>query len=94
MDNVCPEGTQYQYISYTSGEVWGRNANLRYSECNRKHPQTFDPRFGYRIYQNSDATASLVYIIKYCIHDSNVYIYEILYLSADWDAENCTDTPL
>ena len=46
MDNVCQEGTEDQYITYTSGEDLGRNVDVRCSERIRNSPQRYDPGFG------------------------------------------------
>ena len=45
MDNVCPEGTEDQYVTSTSGEHLGRNFNWKRSELIRKSPQHPEPVF-------------------------------------------------
>ena len=32
MDNVCPEGNEYQYVKFPSGEDFERNVHVRHSE--------------------------------------------------------------
>ena len=46
MENVYPEGTEYQYVTYPSGEALGRNFNVRRSVRIRKSPQRYNPDFG------------------------------------------------
>ena len=62
MDNVCPEGTEDQYVTYPSGESLGRNVNVRRSERRRISPQRYNPVFGTARYWNDDAVASIVKI--------------------------------
>ena len=45
MDNGCPEDTQYQYATYPSGDTLVSYFSVRRSNCNRKLPQGFYPRY-------------------------------------------------
>ena len=42
-DNVCPEGTEDQYVTSPRGEALGRNVNVRRSERIRNSPQRYNP---------------------------------------------------
>ena len=64
MDNVCPEGTDDQYVTSPSGESLGRNVNVRRSERIRNSPQRYNPVFGAAREWNNDAVASIVYMIQ------------------------------
>ena len=93
MDNVCPDGNENQNVTSPSGETLGRNVNVRRSECIRNYPQRYNPVFGAaREWKNNDV-ASIVYMIQYRDYDSNVDTDDILSLLAEWDAEDCMDTP-
>ena len=46
MDNVCPEGTEDQYVTSPSGEALGRNIHVRSSGRIRNSPQRYNPGFG------------------------------------------------
>ena len=39
MDNVLPEGNQYQTVTYQSGEDLGEDAPKRNTKCNKKVKQ-------------------------------------------------------
>ena len=88
MENVCPEGTEYQYVKYPRGEALGRNFHVRSS------PHQYNPWFGAAREWKNDAVASIVYMIQDRDININVDTYDILLLLADWDAEDCMDTPL
>ena len=92
-DNVCPDGNENQYVTSPSGEASGRNVNVIRSELIRNFPQRFNPGFGAAREWKNDAVASIVYIIQDRDFDSNVDTDDILSLLADWDAEDCMDTP-
>ena len=64
MDNVCPEGTEDQYVTYPSGESLGRNVNVRRSERIRNSPQRYNPVFGASRECNNDDVVSIVYMIQ------------------------------
>ena len=93
MDNVCPEGNENQYVTSPSGEALGRNVNVRRSERIRNSPQRYNPGFGAAREWNNDAVASIVYMIQDRDFDSNVDTDDIISLLAEWDAEDCMDTP-
>ena len=46
MDNVRPEGTEYQYVTFPSGGALRRNVHVRCSKLIRKYPQRYNPGFG------------------------------------------------
>ena len=93
MDNVCPDGNENQYVTSPSGETLGRNVNLRRSECIRNYPQRYNPIFGAAREWKNNAVASIVNMIQYGYFYSNVDTDYILSLLAEWDAEDCMDTP-
>ena len=93
MDNALPDGKKYQSVTSPSVEDLGRNVYVGRSECIRKSPQRYDPGFGAAIEWNNDAVASIVYMIQDRYFDSNVDTDDILSLLAEWDAEDCMDTP-
>ena len=69
------------------------NINVRRSKRIRNSPQRYNPGFGTARDWKNDDVASIVYMIqdRYC--DSNVDTDDILSLLAEWDAEDCMDTP-
>ena len=93
MDNVCPEGTEDQYVTSPSGEYLGKNVNMRRSGSIRNSPQRYNPGFGAAREWKNDAVASIVYMIQDRYLNRNVDTYDILSLLAEWDAEYCMDTP-
>ena len=93
MENVSPERTEYQYVTYQSGQDLGRNVHVRRSERIRNSPQRYNPGFGAAREWKNGAVASIVYMIQVRDLNSNVDTYDILSLLAEWDAEYCTDTP-
>ena len=93
MDNVCPDGNENQYVTSPSGESLGRNVNVRRSERIRNFPQQFNPGFGAAREWKNDAVASIVYMIQDRDFDRNVDTDDILSLLAEWDTEDCMDTP-
>ena len=93
MDNVCTEGTEYQYVTSPSGEALGRNVNVRRSERIRNSPQRYNPGFWTAREWKNDNVASITYMIQDRDLDSNVDMDDILSLLAEWDAEDCMDTP-
>ena len=93
MDNMCPYRNENQYVTFPSGEALGRNVNVRRSERIRNSPQRYNPIFGAsREWKNNDV-ASIVYMIQDRDFDINVDTDDILLLLAEWDAEDCMDTP-
>ena len=93
IDNVCPKENENQYVTSPSGEYLVRNVNVRRSERIRNSPQRYNPGFGAAIEWKNDAVASIIYMIQDRDLNRNVDTDEILSLLADWDAENCMDTP-
>ena len=93
MDNVCPEGTEDQYVKSPRGEALLRNVHVRRSERIRNYPQRYNPGFGAAIEWKNDAVASIVYMLQDRDLNSNVDTDDILSLLAEWDAEDCMDTP-
>ena len=64
MDNVCPEGTEDQYVTSPSGEALGRNVDVRRYECIRNSAQRYNPGFGAARDWKNDDIASIVYMIQ------------------------------
>ena len=93
MYNVCPEGTEDQYVTSPSGEALGSNVNVRRSERIRNSPQRYNPGFGAAVEWKNDVVASIFYLIQDRDFDVNVDTDEILSLLAEWDAVDCMDTP-
>ena len=85
MDNVCPDGTEDQYVTSPSGGALGRNVNLRRSERIRNSPQRYNPGFGADRELEKDDVASIVYIVQDRYFDSNVDTDDILSVLAEWD---------
>ena len=83
MYNVCPEGTEYQYVTSPSGESLGRNGNVRRSKRVRNSPQRYNPVFGAARNWKNDAVASIVCMIQDRDLNSNVDTYDILSLLAE-----------
>ena len=86
MYNVCPEGTEDQYVTSPSGEALGRNVHLRRSKRIRNYPQRYSPGFGATREWNNDAVASIVYMIQDSNLNRNVDTDDILSILAEWDA--------
>ena len=93
MDNVCPDGNENQYVTSPSGQALRRNFHVRRSKSIRNSPQRYNPGFGAAREWNNDAVASIVYMIQDMDLNSNVDTYDILLILAEWDAEDCMDTP-
>ena len=93
MENICPEGTEYQYVTSPSGEALGRNVNMRRSECIINSPQQYNPGFGVAREWKNDYVSSIVYMIQDRYLDSNVDTDYILLLLAELDAEYFMDMP-
>ena len=93
MENVCPEGTEDQYVTSPSGEALERNVNVRHSKLIGNSPHQYNPGFGAAREWKNDAVASIVYMIQDRYLDSNVDTDDILSLLDEWDAEDCMDTP-
>ena len=71
----------------------GKNVNVKRSERIINSPQRYNPGFGAARDRKNNAVASIVYMIQDRDFDSNVDTYDILLLLAEWDAEDCMDTP-
>ena len=88
-----PEGTEYQSVTSPSGEALGSNFHVRSSERIRNYPPRYNLEFGAARYWKNDAVASIAYMIQDGYYDSNVDMYDVLSLLAEWGAEYCIDTP-
>ena len=93
MENMCPDRNENQYVTSPSREALGKNVNVRRSECIRNSPQWYNPGLRAAREWNNNAVASIVYMIQDREFDSNVDTDDILQLLAEWDAEDCMDTP-
>ena len=80
MENVCPEGTEDQYVTYPSGEALVRNVHVRHSERIINYSHRYIPGFGHAREWNNDAFASIVYMIQNGDLNSNVDTDDILSL--------------
>ena len=93
MDNVCPEGTEDQYVKSPSLEALGRNFPVRRSKRIRNSPHRYNPGFGAAREWKYDDVASIVYIIQDKDLNSIVDTNDILSLMDEWYSEDCMDTP-
>ena len=59
----------------------------------RNYPQRYNPVFGDAREWKNDNVDSILYMIQYRYIKSNVDTDDILSLLAEWDAEDCMDTP-
>ena len=66
---------------------------MRRSERIINYPQRYNPVFGAAREWKNDAVAIIVYMIQDSDLNSNVYMDDILSLMAEWDVEDCMDTP-
>ena len=71
----------------------GKNFHVRRSKRIRNSPQRYNPGFRAAREWKNDAVASIVYMIQDRDFDSNVDTHDILYLLAEWNAEDFMDTP-
>ena len=71
----------------------GRDASVRRSKRIRNSPHWYNPGFRAAREWKNDAVASIVYMIQDGDFYSNVVTDYILSLLAEWDAEDCMDTP-
>ena len=71
MENVRPEETEDQSVTYPTAEFLGRNFHLRHSKCIRKSPQRYDPGIRSAKGWKNDNVASIVYMIQYGDLNSN-----------------------
>ena len=86
-----PEITKDQSVTSPSGEALGKYSHVKHYESNSKLAHRFDPVLEAARELNSVYGASFVYIIQYGGKDSNVYIYNILYLLGYWNTQYCMD---
>ena len=66
---------------------------MRRYERIRNYPQRYKPGFGSAREWKNDAVASIVYMIQDRDLNINVDTDDILTLLAEWNAEDCMDTP-
>ena len=66
---------------------------MRRSKRIIKSPQRYNPGFGSAREWKNDAVSSIVYMIQYKDLNSIEETYDVLFLLAEWDAEDCMDTP-
>ena len=66
---------------------------MRRSKRIRNYSQRYNPGFGAAIEWKNDAVASIVYLIEDRDININLDTDDILSLLAEWDAEDCMDTP-
>ena len=67
---------------------------MRHSKGIRNSPQRYNPGFGAAREWKNGTVASIVYMIQDRYLDRNVDTDDILFLLAEWDAEDFMDTPL
>ena len=86
MENLRPEGIEYEYVTSPSEEDLVRNVYVRLSNPIRKSPQRYDPGFGAGKEWNIDAFSRSLYIIcdGYC--NINVDKDKVLPLLTELDA--------
>ena len=78
MENVRPEGTEDQYVTYPNGEALGRNFHVRRSERIRNSPHRYNQGSGDAREWKNDGVASIVYMIQDRYLNRNVDTYDIL----------------
>ena len=93
MENVCPEETEDKSITSPSGEAFGMIVHVGNYKRIRNSPQRHNPGFGAAREWKNDAATSIVYMIQDRNLNSNDDTDAILLLLAEWDAEDCMDTP-
>ena len=86
MENISPEVTEDQYVTYISGEVWERNEHVRHSKPINKYPYQYDPCIGAARQCNIDYITILVYIIFDWGYNSNIDTDKNILLLAEWDS--------
>ena len=74
-------------------KLWERMSMWDVPNTSEILPQRFNPKFGAAREWKNNAVSSIVYIIQDRDFDSNVDTDDILSLLAEWDAEDCMDTP-
>ena len=85
MENVRPEGTEYQSVTSPGEEALGRNFHVRHFKSIIKYPQRYNSGFGADREWNNDNVASIVYVLQDGDLNSNVHTNDILLLLAEWD---------
>ena len=93
MENVCPAGTEDQYVTSPNVEALEKNFHVRRSERIINSPQRYNPGYGIAREWKNDDVASMVYIIQDRDLTRNVYMDDILSLLAEWYTEDCMDMP-
>ena len=93
MDNVRPEGNEYQSVTSPSWEALGVNVHVIRSKRIRKYPQQYYLGCGDARECNNYDVSSIVYMIHYGGLNRNVDTYDILSLLDEWDAEYFMDDP-
>ena len=91
MQNLRPAGDLYQYVTSPSGESLRSNLHVRCSKRIRKYSHQYETVFGSSREWNSDAIASIVYMIQYGYFNKNEDTDDILSLLGDWDKEDYMD---
>ena len=66
---------------------------MRHSERIRNYPHWYNPGFRAAREWKNDAVASILYMIQDRDLNINVDMDDILSLLAEWDVEDCMDTP-
>ena len=90
---MCAEGTEDQYVKSPNGESLVSNFHVRRSECIRNSPQRYNPVFGTAREWKNGSVASIVYMIQDRDININADTYDSVSLLAEWDTEDCKDTP-
>ena len=78
MENMHPEGTEDQSITFPSGEALRRNVHVMRSERIRKSTQPYNPGFGDPRDWKNDAVAIIVYMIQDGDLNKNVDMNDII----------------
>ena len=78
MENMRPERTEDQSVTYPSGEALERNDHVRRYKRTRKYPQRYNLGFGADREWKNDAVTRIVYMIQDGDFNSNVDTDDIL----------------
>ena len=93
MENLRPEGTEYQYGTSPYGETLGSNFHVRQSKRIINCPQWYNSGFGAAREWKNDDVASIFYMIQDRDLNIDVDTDDIISLMSDWDSEDCMYTP-